>query len=60
MPKINGLQLFQRMRAINSRTNIMFVTALDAIEEIKTILPDSNTPVIKKPVKKRAVYIKSQ
>jgi CheY-like chemotaxis protein len=52
MPKISGLQLFQRMRAINSRTNIMFVTALDAIEEIKTILPDSNTPVIKKPVKK--------
>lgn len=51
MPEINGLQLFQRMKAINSRTRIMFVTALDAIDEIKTLLPDS-TPVIKKPVAK--------
>jgi two-component system C4-dicarboxylate transport response regulator DctD len=52
MPKINGLQLFQRMKAINSKTNIMFVTAQDAIEEIKTVLPDSNTAIIKKPVAK--------
>jgi two-component system response regulator ChvI len=52
MPKINGLQLFQRMKAINSKTNIMFVTALDAIDEIVTVLPDSSTPIIKKPVTK--------
>jgi class 3 adenylate cyclase len=52
MPKINGLQLFQRMKAINSKTNVVFVTALDAIEEIKTVLPDSNTAVIKKPVER--------
>jgi CheY-like chemotaxis protein len=52
MPNINGLQLFQRMKAINSKTSIMFVTALDAIDEIKTILPDSETAVIRKPVAK--------
>lgn len=52
MPNINGLQLFQRMKAINSKTSIMFVTALDAIDEIKTILPDSEAAVIKKPVAK--------
>ena len=52
MPKINGLQLFQRMKAINSKTNIMFVTAVDAVDEIKTILPGSGATVIKKPVGK--------
>lgn len=52
MPKINGLQLFQRMKAINSRTNIMFVTALDAVDELKTILPESDIAIIKKPVMK--------
>ncbi|MEW6604216.1 MAG: response regulator [Thermoproteota archaeon] len=50
MPKINGLQLFYRMKAINAKTSIMFVTALDAIDEIRTVLPDSNTSIIKKPV----------
>jgi CheY-like chemotaxis protein/class 3 adenylate cyclase len=52
MPKINGLQLFQRMKAINSRTKIMFVTALDAIDELKTILPDPAQAVLRKPVEK--------
>jgi hypothetical protein len=34
------------------RTNIMFVTALDAVDELKTILPESDIPIIKKPVMK--------
>jgi two-component system, OmpR family, response regulator ChvI len=51
MPRINGLQLFQRMKAIDSKTRIMFVTGLDAIEEIKVMLPSSDKiPIIKKPV----------
>ena len=51
MPKINGLQLFQRMKGINSRTNIIFITALDACDELKTLLPYS-ARVMKKPVEK--------
>lgn len=53
MPKINGLQLFQRMKTIDSNTKIMFVTALDVIDEIKTILPDPATSVLRKPVEKQ-------
>ena len=59
MPKMNGLQLFQRIKAINSRTKIVFVTALDAIDELKTLLPDSSsTAVLKKPVKKDELVTK--
>lgn len=58
MPKINGLQLFQRFKAINSKTNIMFVTALDAIDEIMTVLSDSDTTVIKKPVEREQLISK--
>ena len=59
MPKINGLQMFQRIKAINSRTRVIFVTALDAIDELKTLLPDSSTNIVlKKPVQKEQMVTK--
>jgi DNA-binding response OmpR family regulator len=39
MPQLNGLQLYQRLKAINSSVNILFVTALDAAEELISVLP---------------------
>ena len=51
MPQLNGLQLYQRLRAINSTVRILFVTALDAAEELITLLPDvAADQVIMKPV----------
>ena len=58
MPKLNGLQLFQRIKAINSRTKIMFVTALDAIDELKSILPMPCEAALKKPVQKDQLVTK--
>lgn len=51
MPQLNGLQLYQRLRAINSTVRILFVTALDAAEELISLLPDvAANQVIMKPV----------
>ena len=52
MPGLNGLQLYYRLKAINRNIKILFVSALDAVSELISILPDVNTAhdIIKKPV----------
>ena len=53
MPHLNGLQLYNRMKAINNSVRILFVSALDAVEELVSILPDiRRNSIIKKPVEK--------
>jgi two-component system, OmpR family, response regulator ChvI len=52
MPGLNGLQLYYRLKAINRNIKILFVSALDAVQELISILPDVKTAndFIKKPV----------
>ena len=47
--KLNGLQLYYRLKAINRNIKILFVSAL---EELVSILPDvkATNDIIKKPV----------
>jgi CheY-like chemotaxis protein/class 3 adenylate cyclase len=53
MPRLNGLQLFNTIKAISPATKIMFVSALDIAEELTSILPDIKyDDIIKKPVEK--------
>jgi two-component system, OmpR family, response regulator ChvI len=53
MPHLNGLQLYNRMKAINNSVRILFVSALDAVEELVSILPDiRSNNIIRKPVEK--------
>lgn len=53
MPNLNGLQLYNRMKAINSSVKVLFVSALDAVDELVSILPDiKRNSVIRKPVEK--------
>jgi FixJ family two-component response regulator len=40
MPGLNGLQLYQRIRAIDSRIKILFLSALSLREELASMLPD--------------------
>ena len=39
MPGLNGLQLYYRLKAMNKDIQILFVTALEASEELVSILP---------------------
>ncbi len=52
MPGLNGLQLYYRLKAVNRNIKILFVSALDAVPELVSILSDVKTSedIIKKPV----------
>jgi two-component system, OmpR family, response regulator ChvI len=52
MPGLNGLQLYYKLKAVNRNIKILFVSALDAVPELGSILPDVKTAndIIKKPV----------
>lgn len=52
MPGLNGLQLYSRLKAISRNIKILFVSALDGVPELTSILPVSTTTdaFIKKPV----------
>jgi CheY-like chemotaxis protein/predicted transcriptional regulator len=51
MENLNGLQLFQSMKAMNPSSKILFASALDAAKELTSILPDiESQDIIKKPV----------
>ncbi|HEY7571083.1 MAG TPA: response regulator [Nitrososphaeraceae archaeon] len=52
MPGVNGLQLYSRMKAIDPEIKIIFLSALDAAEELLSILPGTrnNDTFIRKPV----------
>ncbi|MGH9996833.1 MAG: response regulator [Nitrososphaeraceae archaeon] len=51
MENINGIQLYQCMKAINPNSKILFASALDAAKELTSILPDiQSQDIIKKPV----------
>ena len=53
MSSINGLQLYHGIRAVNPNIRIIFLSALDAAEELVSILPGlSRQSVLKKPVNK--------
>lgn len=51
MPNLNGIQLFYRLKSIDSKIKILFVSALDAAQELTSILPGIKfDDVIRKPV----------
>jgi CheY-like chemotaxis protein/predicted transcriptional regulator len=51
MENLNGLQLYQCMKAINPDSKLIFASALDAAKELTSILPDMQSQdIIKKPV----------
>jgi CheY-like chemotaxis protein len=53
MPKLNGLQLFHKMKAVSPSIKIMFCSALDIAQEVASVLPDiQHEYFIRKPVER--------
>jgi CheY-like chemotaxis protein/predicted transcriptional regulator len=51
MENLNGIQLYQSMKAMNPFAKILFASALDAAKELTSILPDIEfQDIIKKPI----------
>ena len=54
MKNLNGLQLYQQIKAIDPTIKILFVTALDILDELLNILPGiSKGQIMRKPVDKK-------
>jgi DNA-binding response OmpR family regulator len=54
MPGLNGLQLYNKLKAMNPNVKVLFLSALDAAEEMASILPDVKLDhVIRKPVEQQ-------
>jgi two-component system, OmpR family, response regulator ChvI len=59
MPRLNGLQLFYRIKAISPNTKVMFCSALDIAEELVSILPGiTYHHFMKKPTKREYLLSK--
>ena len=53
MPKLNGLQLFYKMKTLSPKIKIMFCSALEIAEELTSVLPDiEREHIFKKPVER--------
>ena len=51
MPDINGVQLYQIFKIMDISVKVLFVSALDSINDIAGILPGINTEdIVKKPI----------
>jgi DNA-binding NarL/FixJ family response regulator len=51
MPYINGIQLYQILKIINKNIKVLFISALDAAEEILSMFPEVKpSSIIRKPV----------
>jgi CheY-like chemotaxis protein len=50
MPSLNGLQLYQKIKAIDNTIKIVFVSALDSLQEMASIFPNLDFKnIIRKP-----------
>lgn len=51
MPGLSGLQLYQKIKAIDNTIRVVLVSALDALQEIASIFPDLDfRNIIRKPL----------
>jgi CheY-like chemotaxis protein len=51
MPNLNGFQLYNKLKAISPNTKVLFITALDAIEELVSLLPEVELKdILRKPI----------
>jgi len=54
MKNLNGFQLYQQIKAIDPTIKVLFITALDILDEFSTIIPGiSKDQIIRKPVDKK-------
>jgi two-component SAPR family response regulator len=54
MKNLNGFQLHQQIKSIDPTIKILFVTALDILDELSSIVPGiSKDQIMRKPVDKK-------
>jgi len=60
MPGINGIQLYSKLKVMNPDVKVLFLSALDAVEELLSIFPDIKiSEIIRKPIEPRILLSKA-
>lgn len=59
MKKINEIQLYKQIKSLDSTVRILFVTGLDIIDEIKSLIPGLSEDQIKKKPIDEKVFLKT-
>ncbi|MFB5600593.1 MAG: adenylate/guanylate cyclase domain-containing protein [Nitrososphaeraceae archaeon] len=55
MRKINGIQLYKQIKSLDSSIKILFVTGLDIVDELKSMIPGlTDDQIKKKPVEEKS------
>jgi two-component SAPR family response regulator len=51
---LNGFQLHQQIKSIDPTIKVLFITALDILDELLSIVPGiKNNQILKKPIEKQ-------
>ncbi|MER5176737.1 MAG: response regulator [Candidatus Nitrosocosmicus sp.] len=51
MPRLNGIQLYSKIKVMNPDIKVLFLSALDVVEELLSIFPDIKcSDIIRKPI----------
>jgi CheY-like chemotaxis protein len=59
MPELNGIQLYQMLKIINKNIRVLFISALDAADEILSLFPEiDSSNIIRKPVSQSYIVSK--
>lgn len=59
MPELNGIQLYQMLKIINKNIKVLFISALDAADEILSMFPEIGSGnIIRKPVSQGLIVSK--
>jgi two-component system, OmpR family, response regulator ChvI len=59
MPGLNGIQLYSKIKVMNPEIKVLFISALDAMDELLSIFPDIKpSEIIRKPVEPKALLSK--
>jgi two-component system, OmpR family, response regulator ChvI len=60
MPGMNGIQLYSKLKVMNPEIKVLFLSALDAVEELLSIFPDIKiNEIIRKPIEPRKLISKA-
>jgi len=60
MPGMNGIQLYSKLKVMNPDVKVLFLSALDAVEELLSIFPDIKiSEIIRKPIEPRNLISKA-
>jgi two-component system, OmpR family, response regulator ChvI len=59
MPGINGIQLYSKLKVMNPDVKVLFLSALDAVEELLSIFSDiKSSEIIRKPIEPQELLAK--